>query len=162
MSRLLRNQPRAPAPRRRCATCAVASPTARIPARNSRTKYRPCSGPGCDLAILIILAAFTLHLLRNLLLQEPAFDHRPLRLSIIGCEIAVMVIASALLWSRRPLSMKVLRTLELTIFGMIAAFFAWLQFDAHHDAVMRGAIAPEGRWWSSGRSAWLRLRAGSS
>ncbi len=58
------------------------------------------------LAILIILAGFTLHFVRNLLLQQPAFDHRPLRLSIIGCEIVVLALVSALLWSRRPLSMR--------------------------------------------------------
>ncbi|HVS36203.1 MAG TPA: serine/threonine-protein kinase [Gemmataceae bacterium] len=96
------------------------------------------------LAILIILVGFTLHFVRNVLLQEPAFDHRPLRLSITGGEIAVMALVSVLLWSRRLLSMKTLRTLELTIFGMVAVFFAWLQFDAYHDGVLRGAIVPGG------------------
>jgi serine/threonine-protein kinase len=96
------------------------------------------------LAILIILAGFSLHFVRNLLLQEPAFDHRPLRLAINGCEIVVMAIVSGLLWSRRPISMRTLRALELTIFGMIAAFFTWLQFDAYHDAVLLRAIVPRG------------------
>ena len=96
------------------------------------------------LAILIILAAFVLHLLRNLLLQEPAFDYRLVRLSITGCEIAVMALVSALLWSRRPLSLRVLRAVELTIFGMVAAFFAWLQFAAYHDGVLLRSIAPGG------------------
>ncbi len=114
------------------------------------------------LAILIILAGFALHLVRNLLLQEPAFDHRPLRLSITGCEIVVLALVSALLWSRRPLSMRVLRALELTIFGMVAAFFAWLQFDAYHDGVLLRAIAPEGKRWFSGRSAWPGSCAGFS
>src|SRR5438874_2567974 len=67
------------------------------------------------LALLIILAGFALHFLRNLLLLGSAFDHRPLWLVFSGCEIAVMTIASAWLWSRRPLSMTSLRTLELTI-----------------------------------------------
>jgi serine/threonine-protein kinase len=93
------------------------------------------------LAILIILSGFILHFLRNWLLQGSAFDHRPLYLFFTGCEIAVMGIVSALLWSRRPLAMRSLRILELTIFGMIAAFFAWLQFDTYHDgAVLRSVV----------------------
>src|SRR5437588_11885032 len=54
------------------------------------------------LALLIILAGFTLHFLRNLLLQGSAFDHRPLWLFLMGCELTVLGIVSALLWSRRP------------------------------------------------------------
>src|SRR5260370_6381925 len=94
------------------------------------------------LAILIILVGFALHFLRNLFQQETAFDHRPLYLLFCGCEIAVMVIASALLWSRRPLSMNALRILELTIFGSIAAFFGWLQVDTYHDGALLRAIVP--------------------
>src|SRR6266699_3147258 len=80
------------------------------------------------LAILIILAGFALHFLRNSLLQGSALDHRSLRLFVTGCEIVVLAIVSGLLWSRWPFSMRTLRILELTIFGMIAGFFAWLQF----------------------------------
>jgi len=96
------------------------------------------------LAILIILVGFVLHFVRNVLLLGSAFDHRPLWLLLTGCEIAVLAIASGLLWSRRPLSMRALRTLELTIFGLIAAFFAWLQFDAYYDGALRRAIMPGG------------------
>jgi serine/threonine-protein kinase len=38
--------------------------------------------------------------------------------------------------------MRSLRTLELTIFGMIAVFFAWLQFDTYHDGALLRAIVP--------------------
>lgn len=92
------------------------------------------------LAILIILVGFVLHFLRNVLLQGPAFDHRPLWLIFCGCEIAVMVCASGLLWSRRPLSMSHLRALEITIFSSVAAFFAWLQVDTYHDGALLRAI----------------------
>src|SRR5438445_490622 len=93
------------------------------------------------LAILIILSGFILHFLRNLLLQGSAFGHRPLYLFFTGCEIAVLGIVSGLLWSRRPLAMRGLRILELTIFGMIAAFFGWLQFDTYHDgALLRSVV----------------------
>ena len=93
------------------------------------------------LAILIMLAGFALHFVRNLLLQGSTLDHRPLRLIVSGCEIVVLAIVSGLLWGRRPLSMRTLRVLELTIFGMVAAFFAWLQFDTYHDgALLRSLV----------------------
>src|SRR5262249_47155110 len=94
------------------------------------------------LAILIVLVVFALHFLRNLLLLGSAFDHRPLWLVFAGCEIAVLAIALALLWSRRPLAMKSLRILELTIFALIAAFFAWLQVDTYHDGALLRALVP--------------------
>src|SRR5581483_2866713 len=94
------------------------------------------------LAILIILAGFALHFVRNFFLEVSAFDHRPLRLWVTGCEMAVLAIVSALLWSRRHLSTRTLRLLELTIFGLIAAFFAWLQFDTYHDGALLRSIVP--------------------
>src|ERR1700722_15179422 len=42
------------------------------------------------LAILIILSAFVLHFLRNVLLPGSALDQRPLWLTVSGCEIVVM------------------------------------------------------------------------
>jgi eukaryotic-like serine/threonine-protein kinase len=94
------------------------------------------------LAILIILAGFVLHFVRNLVLLGSAFDHRPVWLVFAGCEITAMMGASALLWSRRPLAMKTLRGVELGIFGMIAAFFAWLQVDTYHDGALLRSIVP--------------------
>jgi serine/threonine-protein kinase len=93
------------------------------------------------LAVLIILGGFALHFLRNLLLGS-AYDDGASRLLFAGCEIAAMAITSALLWSRRPLSMKTLRILELTVFGTIAAFFTWLQVDTYHDGAMLRATVP--------------------
>jgi eukaryotic-like serine/threonine-protein kinase len=94
------------------------------------------------LAILIILGAFALHFVRNWLSQGSALDQGPLRLVITACEMIVLVIVWGLLWSRRPLSMRTLRILELTIFGMVAAFFAWLQFDTFHDEALLRSIVP--------------------
>src|SRR5438552_513936 len=74
------------------------------------------------LAILIVLVGLAFHFLCQLLLPGSALDHRPIYLLFCGGEIAVMVVASTLLWSRRPLSMNALRVLELTIFGAIAVF----------------------------------------
>src|SRR5262249_54989217 len=89
-----------------------------------------------------LLVGFALHFLRNLLLLGAAFDHRPLWLAFSGCEMAVMAVASALLWSRRPLGLKSLRLLEWTVFALIAAFFAWLPLDTFHDGALLRAILP--------------------
>jgi hypothetical protein len=91
------------------------------------------------LALLIILVGFALHFLRNWLLPS-AFVQRPLWWVFAGCEIAVMVLASALLWSRRPLCMRQLRILEIIIFGSVAVFFAWLQIEVNHSRVLLHAI----------------------
>jgi serine/threonine-protein kinase len=94
------------------------------------------------LAILIVLAGFAFHYLRNLLPFGPAFDHRPLWLLFVGSEIAVLAAVSALLWSRRPLAPRTLRALEFTVFGLVAALFAWLQFDTYHDGALLRALRP--------------------
>src|SRR5262249_24096298 len=94
------------------------------------------------LAILIMLVGFALHFLRSVLLLRSVFDGRPIWLVFGGCEITVMAVASVLLWSRRPLSMGSLRTLEVVIFGMIAAFFAGLQVDTYHDGTLLRAVVP--------------------
>jgi serine/threonine-protein kinase len=125
-----------------------------VDCKHLRCRLATGSGPGFTdemsgllrtrlrVAILIILGGFAVHFLRNLLLLGSVFDHRPLWLVFSGCEIAVMVIASVLLWSRRPLSMRSLRTLELAIFGSVAAFFAWMQVDTYHDGALLRAIVP--------------------
>jgi serine/threonine-protein kinase len=92
------------------------------------------------LAILVLLAAFVLFFLRNLLLQGFSLPHRSLWLIFDAGEIAVMLVVSAFLWSRHPLSMKGLRILELIIFGSIATFFAWMQFDTYHDGALPRSI----------------------
>jgi len=107
------------------------------------------------LAILIILSAFVLHFLRNLLQSGPGLDQRPLWLFFSGCEILAMSIVSGLLWSRRPLGIKTLRLLELTIFGAVAAYIAGLQVVSYHDGFLARAVvegkkeASIGCWESS-------------
>jgi len=132
------------------------SPDARGEAVSKKVHCRlaPGSGPGFThemacllrvrlrLAILIVLVGFAFYFLVQLLLTGSALDHRPVYLLFCGGEIAVMVVASTLLWSRRPLSMDALRILELTIFGSIAAFFGWLQVDTFHDGALLRAIVP--------------------
>jgi hypothetical protein len=93
------------------------------------------------LAILIILGAFVLHWLRNAL-NLPGYEHRSVYLILSSIQITVMAVGSAVLWSRRPLSMTTLRALECIIFAMVAAFFAWLQFDTYHDGTLLQATNP--------------------
>jgi hypothetical protein len=92
------------------------------------------------LSILIILAVFGLHFVRNLLLQGSTLDHHPLQMFISASEIVILAVASGWLWSSRPLSMGTLRNLELTLFAVIAAFFAWLQFETYHDGALLNSI----------------------
>src|SRR5438132_13447767 len=93
--------------------------------QNVRCRLAVRSGPGFTdemsyllrtrlrLAILIVLVGLAFHFLRNVLLG-PAFDRGTPWLVFRACELAVLATASALLWGRRPLSMKGLRVLELT------------------------------------------------
>ena len=50
-----------------------------------------------------------------------------------GFVVAVMTVATTLLWSSWVLTRRWLRTLELLIFGAAAAFFLWLQFAVFHN-----------------------------
>ena len=123
-------------------------------AQHLRCRLAESSGPGFTnemarllrlrlrLAILVMLVGFTFHFLRNLLKLGPSYDHRPLWLIFSGCEIVVMASTLGLLWSRRPLSMRHLRTVELVFFGAITAFFAWLQVDTYHDGALLRALVP--------------------
>ncbi len=99
-----------------------------------RTRLRP--------AILIVLAVFVFHFLRNLLSFSPAYDHRPLWLSFNGCAIAMMVAALAFLWAVQAPGRRTLRAIEVTVFGMVAALFAWVQVDTYHDGALLRAIRP--------------------
>ncbi len=92
------------------------------------------------LAILIILCGFAVTLFRDLL--HGAAGLHPLWLALSGCEVAALAIASALLWSRWPLSMQGLHLIELTVFGMIAAAFAWLEIDTYHSGALLRSLVP--------------------
>src|SRR5205809_1422267 len=95
--------------------------------RKVRCRLAAGSGPGFThemacllrvrlrLAILIVLVGLAFYFLFQLSLPGAGLDHRPIYLLFCGGEIAVMTVASTLLWSRRPFSMNVLRILELTI-----------------------------------------------
>jgi serine/threonine-protein kinase len=94
------------------------------------------------LAILIILVSFILHFVRNLFLRGPGVDDHPSWFLYPAAEIIVMATASVLLWSRRPLGMKVLRGIEVVIFAALALFIAALQIEAYHKGFLAHAVAP--------------------
>src|SRR5205823_5438341 len=97
--------------------------------RKVRCRLATCSGPGFThemacllrvrlrLAILIVLVGLAFYFLFPLSLPGAGLDHRPIYLLFCGGEIAVMTVASTLLWSRRPVSLNGRRLLDLTVFG---------------------------------------------
>jgi serine/threonine-protein kinase len=91
-------------------------------------------------AVLIVLATFVLHFLRNVVLPGPATDQRERWLIFSACEIAALAIVSAVLWSRRPLGLRTLRLLELIIFATVAAYFAGMQLDSYHIGFLEQSI----------------------
>jgi len=92
------------------------------------------------LAVLILLIGLAFHFLRNVFILGSAFDHRLVWLAFSGVEIALLILASVLLWSRHPLPLAKLRLLEFLVFATFAAFFTWLQLDTSHDGALLGAI----------------------
>jgi serine/threonine-protein kinase len=91
-------------------------------------------------AILIVLAAFVLNLLRDVFLPGATADRRPLWLLFSGGEIAALALVSAGLWSRWPVGLRQLRLLEVLIFGTVAAYIAGLQYDSYHIGFLERAV----------------------
>jgi eukaryotic-like serine/threonine-protein kinase len=82
------------------------------------------------LVALITLAAFTVYLIRTLMTRWQPDEAISVRLAIHCTVVAVMVMLSALLWTTWPFSVRTLRAMELTLFGVAAAFFV-----AHHKSL---------------------------
>jgi serine/threonine-protein kinase len=79
-------------------------------------------------AALIVLAPFVYYFFRHWLEPWPVFPGSTfLQLAHVSF-IALAVVASALLWSPRPLSLRELRLIEVSLFGMTAGFFALMQW----------------------------------
>src|SRR5207302_8785522 len=94
------------------------------------------------LAVLILLVGFTFQSLRSFWLHGLTYSDRPAWIIVGDWEDVMLGIALALLWSRRTLSVTVLRVIELAVFGMLAAFFGWLQIDTYHERALPRAPAP--------------------
>jgi serine/threonine-protein kinase len=81
------------------------------------------------LASVIILAALTLYLVRNLFEIGAGPSYGVTGIVLHGAAIAATALASLVLLSWRPLSLPALRCMELAVFGIVAAFFVWLQWE---------------------------------
>ncbi|HEY7308193.1 MAG TPA: protein kinase [Gemmataceae bacterium] len=64
-----------------------------------------------------------------------------------GTVAAVTAVLALILWRRRGLTLRTLRTIELILFGSLAAFFAWLQYEEF----LHGPLA------DASRCAWAPL-----
>jgi tRNA A-37 threonylcarbamoyl transferase component Bud32 len=81
-------------------------------------------------AALIALAGFTAFLVRTFFLP-PEDRLSPVGTALHTALVGVLTLASAILWSRLYLSVRTLRALELILFGGMAAFIGYLQFDLY-------------------------------
>lgn len=79
------------------------------------------------LAALIGLSGFGLFYLKGLFHQSD-FGPDAIGRALLGVVVALLILGCALLWSWLPLSTRALRGIELTLFGTMALFFAYLQF----------------------------------
>jgi len=82
------------------------------------------------IAALIALAGFAAFLVKNLF--SPPATLNPTTRILHTIVVAVMTVQCALLWSHICLSMRTLRVVELTLFGVMGLFFAYLQYDGFH------------------------------
>ncbi len=84
------------------------------------------------MATVIGLAGFAAFFLKTVVFRDGAMALQPLPLAFHAAVVAVLTMVCALLWTSIPLSTRVLRTLEIVSFGMMGAFFAFLQYDIYH------------------------------
>ncbi len=94
------------------------------------------------IAGLIAWFGFTAVLIRNFFIVGAAEDITTTDLALHSGVVAVLTLLSGLLWSGYPLSMRVLRVVEIVMFGAMAAHFAYLQFRLfHHNPALEWAVA---------------------
>ncbi|MBI3411756.1 MAG: serine/threonine protein kinase [Planctomycetes bacterium] len=108
---------------------------------------------------LIALAGNAYFFLKGLLFGS-SFLVTTLDFSFHGATVGLMTALCLLLWSRNALSLRALRTIELTFFGSMACFFAYLQLNSfnhardvlqvagnHEDAIRLATTANGLRWF---------------
>jgi serine/threonine-protein kinase len=81
------------------------------------------------LACLIGLGGFGFFLVRNALDIEDDLSAHAFMLGFHGVVCLVLAAGAGLLWSRCPLRLSQLRAMEMIIFAVMAAFFAWGHFE---------------------------------
>jgi serine/threonine-protein kinase len=80
------------------------------------------------LATLITLAAFGIYLLRNLWIHWQPDGSISAGLAVHSVVVAVMVLLAAILWTTWHLSARILRAMELTLFGAGVTLFVFQHF----------------------------------
>src|SRR5439155_16877234 len=85
------------------------------------------------IATLITLAAFSIYLVRGFMHLNGYHGSTSLGLAIHSAVVAVMVLLACALWTTYPLSVRALRSIELTLFGVAALFFIYLHFAMFSD-----------------------------
>src|SRR5947209_4322957 len=96
----------------------------------SRSQVEALLANRLRIVTLIVLGPTVVFLVRALLEPRRAAAAGPLGVSLQAAVALVTAALAALLWGRRRLPLWDLRAIELTVFGMLAAFFAWLQYRA--------------------------------
>jgi hypothetical protein len=84
------------------------------------------------IAALIALLGCLVFFIRNLLWPEARSEDQVV-LFFHSAVMGVLVLVAAFLWSRVVLSVRVLRLCELTMFGVMALFFGYLQYWTFHN-----------------------------
>jgi serine/threonine-protein kinase len=80
------------------------------------------------LATVIMLATFSIYLVRTLVMPKHPEGPSEVGRVIQSVVVAVMVLLASVLWTTWPLRVRALRVMELTLFGMAAMFFVYLHF----------------------------------
>ncbi len=85
------------------------------------------------IASLITLAPLTFLLLKFLFDPTTSALYSRLDLPFHTVVVLAVVATTGVLWSPLCLSLRTLRVLELIMFGLIAGFFGWMQFEAFYQ-----------------------------
>jgi serine/threonine-protein kinase len=97
-------------------------------------------------ATLIALVPSALFLLRNVTAGLPDTASAPIDLALQAVITCMLAVVTVVLWRRPTLALPALRIVELSVFGMLTAFFCWLQIHLFDHPLLRelAVNAPRG------------------
>jgi serine/threonine-protein kinase len=96
------------------------------------------------LAALITAGGFTVFFVRSLIAPaQPWYDTG--MFVVQGCAAATLVLIATILASHLSLSLRQLRIIEIVLFGVIAAFFAWMQITMFSGGRVVNWAKPEAK-----------------
>jgi eukaryotic-like serine/threonine-protein kinase len=94
------------------------------------------------IATTIMLAGGSAFLVKWLL-HHPALGPNQVDLSLHTILVAVELMLCVVLWSHLTLSTRALRLIELTLFGSLAGYFAFMQFRIYHQGALLEGVAAD-------------------